>query len=255
MLPVTEVVTPDWDRREIIRTKSDATEERAAMEKGPEGFIIGKFETGVVTLDAPNLLLVPKIIKRPASEAAKKKSQQLQMELAQRIRWLGKMLMLLLLQNFGKRQSQNRQNISQDIYMYTNMPKQCECTSNVQCTFYILLKVFVHACCLQAVKSENYSVMWYKKNGNIGIREKFDSKKQVIGKPRLEKGSFLVKIRIGSFGEKVVSAKFVSAKFVSAKIVRKKSCRQFLGCTPNNKSSPPLQCSGQNKHHHHYFPI
>ena len=98
-------------------------------------------------------------------------------------------------------------------------------------------------------------MMWYKKNGNIGIREKFDSKKQVIGKPRLEKGSFLVKIRIGSFGEKVVSAKFVSAKFVSAKIVRKKSCRQFLGCTPNNKSSPPLQCSGQNKHHHHYFPI
>ena len=70
---VTEVVTPDWERREIIRTKSDATEERAAMEKGPEGFIIGKFETGVVTLDAPNLLLVPKIIKRPAAEAAKKK--------------------------------------------------------------------------------------------------------------------------------------------------------------------------------------
>ena len=73
MPPVTEVVTPDWDKREIIRTKSDATEERATMEKGPEGFIIGKFETGVVTLDAPNLLLVPKIIKRPASEAAKKK--------------------------------------------------------------------------------------------------------------------------------------------------------------------------------------
>ena len=32
----------------------------------------------------------------------------------------------------------------------------------------------------QAVTSENYGVMWYKNGHNIGIREKFDQKRQVI---------------------------------------------------------------------------
>ena len=32
----------------------------------------------------------------------------------------------------------------------------------------------------QVVTSDNYGVMWYKNGHNIGIREKFDQKRQVI---------------------------------------------------------------------------
>jgi hypothetical protein len=49
---------PDWSTFEIICTTIEGIEERAKMEKGPDGFIIGKFGKHVVVLDAPNLMLV-----------------------------------------------------------------------------------------------------------------------------------------------------------------------------------------------------
>jgi hypothetical protein len=70
-----DVVVPDWDAFEIIRTKSDGTEERSQMQKGPDGFIIGTFGDRVVVLDAPNLMLLPRQVqnvevkKRPAKNA------------------------------------------------------------------------------------------------------------------------------------------------------------------------------------------
>ena len=68
------IVVPDWGTFEILRTTSDGIEERAKMEKGPDGFIIGQFGKHVVVLDAPNLMLVsvPTSKKRPAANTMKK---------------------------------------------------------------------------------------------------------------------------------------------------------------------------------------
>ena len=62
------VVTPNWSDFTIRKTTADG-EELVAMERGKNGFIIGCFGDGKVTLDAPNLLLDigAELKKRPAA--------------------------------------------------------------------------------------------------------------------------------------------------------------------------------------------
>ena len=62
------VVTPNWSDFTIRKTTADG-EEVVAMERGKDGFIIGCFGDGKVTLDAPNLLLDigAELKKRPAA--------------------------------------------------------------------------------------------------------------------------------------------------------------------------------------------
>ena len=62
------MVTPNWSDFTIRKTTADG-EEVVAMERGKNGFIIGCFGDGKVTLDAPNLLLDigAELKKRPAA--------------------------------------------------------------------------------------------------------------------------------------------------------------------------------------------
>ena len=62
------MVTPNWSDFTIRKTTADG-EELVAMERGKDGFIIGCFGDGKVTLDAPNLLLDigAELKKRPAA--------------------------------------------------------------------------------------------------------------------------------------------------------------------------------------------
>ena len=62
------MVTPNWSDFTIRKTTADG-EEVVAMESGKDGFVIGCFGDGKVTLDAPNLLLDigAELKKRPAA--------------------------------------------------------------------------------------------------------------------------------------------------------------------------------------------
>ena len=52
-----KVLTPDWNSYVVIRRQGNK-EEKAKMEKGPDGFIIGQFADGTIEcLDASNLMI------------------------------------------------------------------------------------------------------------------------------------------------------------------------------------------------------
>ena len=170
------VVVPDWSTFEILRTTSDGIEERAKMEKGPDGFIIGQFGKHVVVLDAPNLMLVsvPTSKKRPAANTMKKpaaadgSAEEKADDVDVAIVW-------------EKSKQAHDPTLLTCINTHMNTSRQYARTSNVHCAFnahHVENNFRAHM--YQAITSVNYGIMWYKRDGVIGIREKFGAKKQVI---------------------------------------------------------------------------